>query len=736
MRLKHRPLAVTGFTVLLVLFVSIFVDGRAALAAIAGGAILCILCVSVKSLRKNAMLYFLAAALFLGGTLFTVENGYGLKYAESFTENESSDVTGYITDFPEYSGSRYYYIVETESIDGSPIKVNLRLSLPYELEAEPFDKISAQLKLYMVGRSAGADIERYFNSKEIFLGAYCSESDGGNISVEAVQNKPLRYKIILLRKELEERILKKLPNEYGGTAVGLLLGDKSYISDETKNDIYDAGVAPIFAVSGLHLSVWVFGLYEVLSQLKVRRRINSVICISFTLFFIALTGFTASVCRSGLMMILFLAGNLFYRRTDSVNSLGFAALVLCIVNPFIVADTGFLMSFSATLGIVTLLPYFEKILVKKIRFSLVRAVISAMLVSIIAVVSSLPVTVFSFGYISIFTLISNLLITYAATLCMFFAGLTAVLYPIASFSDVTAVITGILAKYILSVVHFFGGFPVSCISTADTFWKVGVVFCLAVLGFALVFFSGSLSRRFASIGMAAVTVVTALCSVLWYDGLTEVRVLDVGDGIAVVVSNGERKILLKGADKSHNSFYTVEDTLNYINRRNTNLMLIGNGDAAESSSTLQLLKEYGFVKVVMPYESITVSQLVDTESIIVSRKADLDVWSGGNVKFYCGEDVSFAFCEFDTKTFLVLFDARKGSEIPEEYAAADFLVCGGYIPENLDISSFSAVFISSGEKKSESVSGYVERNGGRAFEVRDLDELTVRIRNGEYKIYV
>ncbi len=737
MRLKYRPLALTGFTVLLVLFLSVFADSRAAAAAVAAGAVLAVCSFFIKPVREKVYPFFLAAALILGGLLFTVENDYGLEYAEKFTENESSSVEGIITDFPEYSDSRYYYSIETVSVDSKPIKVNLRLSLPYELDAEPYDRISADVKLYMIGRASGDGIERFYNSKEIFLGAYCTDSEDESTAViENNYKKPLRYRIILLRKELEERILEKLPNEYGGTAAALLVGDKSFISEETKDNIYDAGVAPVFAVSGLHLSVWVLGLYEFLKQLKVNRRINSAVNIAFTLFFMALTGFSPSVCRSGLMMILFLAGNLFYRRTDSVNSLGFSALVLCILNPFIAADTGFLMSFTATLGIVAVLPFAERLSGKYIRFGWLRAVISAVLVSIAAVVGSFPVVVFSVGYISVFTVVSNLLITYAATLCMFFAGITAVLYGITALSDMTAFLCGILSKYILAVVGKISDFHVTCISTSDIFWKAGVIISLAVIASALMFFKGKASRRFGCIGLVCVIAVTALSSTFYYDGLTEFRLINVGDGTAAAVSYEGKKILLKGADDGYNSLYSIEDTLNRISRRDANMLLISDADSAECGSTLHLLKDNNFIKTVIPLESPTVSQLVESSRLIVSADADLNVWENGKINFYCDESVSCAFCEFDTKTFLVIFSAVSGSEIPDEYTSADFLICSGYIPECIDVSAFRAVFVSSTPKKSASVSGYITKNGGRPVKVCDYDEISVRIRNGKYKIYV
>ena len=83
---------------------------------------------------------------------------------------------------------------------------------------------------------------------------------------------------------------------------------------------------------------------------------NRFIITGFTTFtviaFMAVTGFAHSVVRAGIMMIIvsFASSNL--RIADSLNNLGFAAIVLTAFNPYAVADIGMLLSFSATTGII------------------------------------------------------------------------------------------------------------------------------------------------------------------------------------------------------------------------------------------------------------------------------------------------------------------------------------------------------------------------------------------------
>ena len=66
----------------------------------------------------------------------------------------------------------------------------------------------------------------------------------------------------------------------------------------------------------------------------------------------AITGFTPSVVRSGVMITLTYCAMIFLRKSDGLNSLGFSGLVLTLFNPYTVADVGMLLSFSATLGIL------------------------------------------------------------------------------------------------------------------------------------------------------------------------------------------------------------------------------------------------------------------------------------------------------------------------------------------------------------------------------------------------
>ena len=734
MRLRYRPLALSGFTVLAVLFLCIFLNSNASLAAVCAGALIFILSVFIKQLREQVFPFFLAASLILGGMLYIKTDDYGLRYARSLSESDGVHIEGVITDFPTCSDSRYYYILKLDSVDGEAVEFKMRLSVSEALDAEPYDRISSDVKLYMLGSSAGEDIERYFQSKNIYLGGYSKSYDNSDIVITKPESRPLNYRILMLRHGIETCILDKLPNEYGGTVIALLVGDKSFISDSLNTKLRLAGIAPVFAVSGLHLSIWVMGLYSLLEQLKLRRKINSAIGIAFTLFFMALTGFSPSVCRSGLMMLLLLSGNLFNRRSDSVNSLGFATLILCIINPFIVADTGFLMSFSATFGIITLYPQINRLLISKINSKTLKVLLSAVTVSALAIAGSLPVTVFFIGYISVFSVITNLLVTYAASVCMVLGGLTAVLFPISFISDTTALAAGLIAKYIIWVVEKFNELPLIAVSTADIFWKCGTVFAVAFVIFGALFLKKKAAVRFVSVGLSVVIVITSVCAAVYYNGLTQISVLNVENGIAVAMANGKRKVLLCGSTDAFDAVYTVEDELNRISMRNPDMILISDENAAENFVVLSTVKKFSFNNVIIPYSAQSVKNLCDGKMTVASDTT-VSLWKNSTLEFHAREDGSYCYADIDGTTFFIVFSSEKNSEYDAKYLNADFLVCCEYIPNGIDVSAFGRVIVSCDGKTGKPIADYVDSSSGRAESTYELGNVYINVKNSKYKIY-
>ena len=97
-------------------------------------------------------------------------------------------------------------------------------------------------------------------------------------------------------------------------------------------------------MSGLHLSLWSMLIFSVLKKLRVGERAASIIAAFGVVGFMLVAGLTYSVLRSGIMMLVFLLGNVIMKKRDSLNSLGFSIAVIALVNPFAVGSAGLELS--------------------------------------------------------------------------------------------------------------------------------------------------------------------------------------------------------------------------------------------------------------------------------------------------------------------------------------------------------------------------------------------------------
>ena len=73
------------------------------------------------------------------------------------------------------------------------------------------------------------------------------------------------------------------------------------------------------------------------------RQLPIILCVLFVFLYMAVTGYSPSVVRSGMMMLICCLGLSLSREPYSLNSLGLAAIILTIANPYAVGDVGLIL---------------------------------------------------------------------------------------------------------------------------------------------------------------------------------------------------------------------------------------------------------------------------------------------------------------------------------------------------------------------------------------------------------
>ncbi|MHC4607492.1 MAG: ComEC/Rec2 family competence protein, partial [Planctomycetota bacterium] len=165
-----------------------------------------------------------------------------------------------------------------------------------------------------------------------------------------------------VRDRLRASLHEHCEPDTAGLLSALVLGYRQGLSPELVTRLQRSGTAHFLAISGLHLGL-VFGIFLSLTLLLgLRSRTRTWTLLAILLAYVLLTGMNVAVLRAFIMIAVFLAGRLLYRRRDALTSLAVAALIITIFDPMSVHEVSFQLSFVAVLGIFWAAPIFHDFL--------------------------------------------------------------------------------------------------------------------------------------------------------------------------------------------------------------------------------------------------------------------------------------------------------------------------------------------------------------------------------------
>ena len=204
----------------------------------------------------------------------------------------------------------------------------------------------------------GFSYKKYLQTEKIY-----GTIKAGYTEVKSKNNTSLIFKLSNnLTNKIIEQIKIFLPEETRGLLIGLMLGEKSYISDEVRLDFQKSSLAHILAVSGAHVSYIILGLNYIVSVNRLPKKSGYIFIIIVLIAFIFITNFSVSVIRACSMCILLILSKLFYRKSDILNTISISILIIITFNPYSINSVSMQLSYLGTIGVIYVAPIIEKIL--------------------------------------------------------------------------------------------------------------------------------------------------------------------------------------------------------------------------------------------------------------------------------------------------------------------------------------------------------------------------------------
>jgi len=203
-----------------------------------------------------------------------------------------------------------------------------------------------------------------------------------------------------------------LSDDEFGVAAAILLGYDDNLADEVRKNYVAAGSMHILCVSGMHVGIIYLlagFLLGFLNRKKWQKTLKQVLLLALIWFYALVAGLSPSIMRSALMISFVIIGEMIRRKGFIINSIAASAFILLCINPNNLFEIGFLLSYSAVVGIVVLQrPIYSWFVIKNKVLDRAWEVTA---VALAAQISTIPFTLFYFNQFSTYFALSNLFMT-------------------------------------------------------------------------------------------------------------------------------------------------------------------------------------------------------------------------------------------------------------------------------------------------------------------------------------
>lgn len=500
------------------------------------------------------------------------------------------------------------HFLNTYKNDCILVKIKKENSKNFNKKLNTNSKIELGDTIYITGEIINPDIQRNykgFNYKQYL----CSKNIYTTIKSD-------NFKIINKNKNImyyiKNFIIKSFEDNFNETDASIclasIIGYKAGISDDVKDILKECNLLHLLAISGMHVGI-IITIINIISK-KFSKKGTKIFNIIALTFYLMLVGNIPSVVRACLMHIFIITGSLVYRKSSAIPNLAISALILLIINPFVITNNGFIFSYTGTLsillfykniesGIEYLSLKFSKLskdslpkeenLLNKIVNGARKYIFEVICISISANILILPISIYYFNSVSITFLISNILAQPILTLIVILSGIHIFLsFMNIKFFSFFSLIIQFTINIFLKITDIISRLPCSKIILTTPKIYIIIVIYVCIFYLKILYENNKLTKIFfkekllilkkyiinykrKSIVFLSLLILTFSVFLYYHTNIgLKIFFIDVGQGDStLIITQNGTKILIDGGGNTNSDFNIWEKTvLPYLLDRN------------------------------------------------------------------------------------------------------------------------------------------------------------------------
>ncbi|NQU08567.1 MAG: DNA internalization-related competence protein ComEC/Rec2, partial [Candidatus Abyssubacteria bacterium] len=442
-------------------------------------------------------------------------------------------------------GERLTFVVDVESIEtentNTRVKGRTRVSWYRPgAQVEPGDivEVTGRLRLLSGFKNPRVfDYERYMHRRGVFSTMYARWADAVEVQGKGQMSRLRRLREYFRREGIEIISRSTRTEEARAFIAAILLGERGLLTEEMETWFKNTGTFHVLAISGLHVGLIYLIVSLALMPLPLGTKSRIALSILAVWIYAYITGGRVSVTRASIMLTLVLSGYYLGRDGDFLTSVAFAALVIVGLDPAVVDELGFQLSFAAVVLLCTFEPFFTEKFYPMVREKLPRIpspilnrLAITMFASLVIGVGMIPLQAYHFNLVSFVFPVANLIVIpiLSLVLASAFASLLVGFVWLKA-----AMVFGLAAEafawIIFGTVKLCSMAPASSMRvTSPPIWVLG----LEALAVTLVWWRPHSMRRLAAFAVAAALMVGASVAAGSKGNPLRATFLEVGDADA------------------------------------------------------------------------------------------------------------------------------------------------------------------------------------------------------------
>ncbi len=449
-------------------------------------------------------------------------------------------------------------------------------------------RLRGKAEVFETAHNSGNFDQRNYYAKQNIYGMVWSEQ----ILKVGGETDTFRDMLHNLKQTWNKKLTEEMGEKNGAILSAILLGEKREMDAEIQELYQKNGIGHVLAISGLHISFIGLGMYRVFRKMGSPYVVAGIVSSLLLFLYVLMIVFSVSVLRAAIMLLLRIGADMTGRVYDMATALGFAGMVTILWRPLYLTDAGFLLSYGAIVGILTVVPAMEKL------FACNSQIIKGIYASIGINLMLFPVLLYFYFEFPSYSLLLNVLVIPLMSWVLGLGLIGSLFFPIfAPMGTMLVKLCAMLLELFEWMSRLTSRLPGARIVFGQPTWWQILIYYVLLLGVVVVILRCS-KKEWKRILRKTVWCFFPMGSLLFSvghgsGGNVFVTMVDVGQGDGILIrgpKNGTYLIDGGSSDVNELGKYRLEPFLKSQGIGTLDYVLVSHGDGDHYSGVEEMLK--------------------------------------------------------------------------------------------------------------------------------------------------